>query len=417
MKQLRVVKWHILKYSKDPQAQALHRWRLKRDEDGHIGTGRKTSPCLRLEKLEATASLRTIVGNAQTGRRGLGAGLTSKKWVAKGMSTVEQRHRLVSIMKEEAEHNRIVALQDYEMQASWLRWGLDKQMGKDFSWNKIIYQYSASLLKFIINARLNTVPSPDNLRRWKQKGSFRCALCLEENASLGHILGGCPWVRNNDSKSQSEDRYTWRHNCILLKLAKAIQAKLSEVNALPLRTISCPKIAFVPAGLPSAKAKRKEKGKDYEWLNSARDWQCDFDLPEFQPHGGRLVFPPDVCQTSSHIDGYIISRSTKTVIVGPELTAPLEEYVSHWNQVKWQKYENEIMAHIEPGWTAYHLPSVEVGALGFVPRTFGTALKKLGFSNTELAKLRDDCSRLSMKCSYAIWCHRFHKRFQTYRIE
>src|SRR5688572_25040468 len=61
-KQVRIVKWHIHKHSKDPQARALYRWRLKRD--GHIGTGRKTSPCLRLEKLEGTASIRRIVEKA-----------------------------------------------------------------------------------------------------------------------------------------------------------------------------------------------------------------------------------------------------------------------------------------------------------------------------------------------------------------
>jgi hypothetical protein len=136
-------------------------------------------------------------------------------------------------------------------------------------------------------------------------------------------------------------------------------------------------LLFCPCWPPTAKAKRKEKGKDYDWLNSVRDWQCDFDLPEFQPHGGQLAFPPDVCQTSSRIDGYIISRSTKTVIVGPELTAPMEEYVSYWNQFKWQKYENEIMANIEPGWTAYQLPSVE-GSSWFCTSNFRDCSEEAG---------------------------------------
>jgi hypothetical protein len=81
------------------------------------------------------------------------------------------------------------------------------------------------------------------------------------------------------------------------------------------------------------------------------------------------------------------------------------------------KYETNVMAHIEPGWTAFQLPPIEVGSLGYVPPEFFTTLRKLGFAEGELTKLRDDCSLLSMKCSYAIWCHRFHKHFQTYRLE
>ena len=36
-------------------------------------------------------------------------------------------------------------------------------MAKDLMWNKILYQYSDRLLKLVLNARLNTLPSPDNL--------------------------------------------------------------------------------------------------------------------------------------------------------------------------------------------------------------------------------------------------------------
>jgi len=41
--QLEVVKWHIMKDSKDPQLK-LYRYRLNLDRKGHIGRGNRTSP-------------------------------------------------------------------------------------------------------------------------------------------------------------------------------------------------------------------------------------------------------------------------------------------------------------------------------------------------------------------------------------
>ena len=56
-KQLEVVKWHIMKCSKDPQAQELYRYRLDRDRKGYIGRGNRTSPCLTLETCSGPVSL------------------------------------------------------------------------------------------------------------------------------------------------------------------------------------------------------------------------------------------------------------------------------------------------------------------------------------------------------------------------
>ena len=51
-RQLRVVKWHIIKYSKDAQMNQLYNFRLALVGQGHIGKGNKTSPGLTLEHLE-----------------------------------------------------------------------------------------------------------------------------------------------------------------------------------------------------------------------------------------------------------------------------------------------------------------------------------------------------------------------------
>ena len=88
--------------------------------------------------------------------------------------------------------------------------------------------------------------TPDNLRRWKVKGDHKCGLCGKINVNLAHVLGGCPWVLNVESNFPRENRYLWRHNCVLLIIARAIQTKIIEVNNSPRRP-SLPPIAFVKA--------------------------------------------------------------------------------------------------------------------------------------------------------------------------
>ena len=42
-------------------------------------------------------------------------------------------------------------------------------MKSDFGWNTLLYDYSDRLLKFVVNSQTNTLPTPDNLRRWGLK--------------------------------------------------------------------------------------------------------------------------------------------------------------------------------------------------------------------------------------------------------
>ena len=70
LQRLQVVRWHIIKYSKDPNVKNLHLYRLQRDKAKHYGRGRKTSPCLQLEELESDAKFHQIIGHAQHGKSG-----------------------------------------------------------------------------------------------------------------------------------------------------------------------------------------------------------------------------------------------------------------------------------------------------------------------------------------------------------
>ena len=252
---------------------------------------------------------------------------------------------------------------------------IDNMQKKDLTWTKLLYQCSDRLVKFLVNAIPNWLPSPDNLRRWNQKGDHKCGLCNARNATLAHILCGCPWVREVENKSSKEDRYTWRHNCILQILANAIQNKVKYVNALPPYLSKVKFINFVPEGKKKSKPLSEEKDESLGLLAAARDWVVDFDLPSFRTNDLNYAFPYDICATSLKIDAYIISRKEKICIAGPELTAPMEENIKKWNQFKRDKYAS--LESDMKDWNV-HILVLEVGSRGWIPPSFGHCLRRRG---------------------------------------
>ena len=57
-----IVKWMILMESKDPQARRTFSRRLERDEQGEIGRGRKSSPCMMIKERLSVVNLEEIRG-------------------------------------------------------------------------------------------------------------------------------------------------------------------------------------------------------------------------------------------------------------------------------------------------------------------------------------------------------------------
>jgi len=208
-----------------------------------------------------------------------------------------------------------------------------KQMTRsDFGWNTLLYDYSDRLLKFVVNSQTNTLPTPDNLRRWGLKRNAY-GLCGKKEVTLSHVLGGCDWVREMENKFPRDDRYTWRHNNILHMLSMAIQDQMGIVKKFPEKKAADPLIRFVRAGTRVLKLSApKLRGI----LGQARDWECDFDLPEFRSLHAKDIFSQDVCATPLKMDGFVISRKHR-ICVGIELTVPMEHNISACASVKAQE--------------------------------------------------------------------------------
>jgi hypothetical protein len=330
-------------------------------------------------------------------------------------SKAAKRKELISILKKETEEKRLAILHGYEMQNNWMSFGLDKRMDLDLSWNSMIYRYSEQLTKFVLNGTLQTLPTPDNLRRWGIATNICCGLCGKSNVTLKHILAGCSWVFHTESNSTKEDRYLWRHNCCLLRLARAIFTKLKLTNGKPkanTRNQSSHIVKFVSAGTKPVKS---SKPAETSILDRACDWKCNFDLPEF--HSGKknkLIFPHDICAMEDRPDAYILSREEKICILGPEMTSPMDDNVFKWHMTKRTKYSDKV-SHVQ-GWTFFDL-ALEVGALGWIPPSTKHLLKVLGFSNKEIKVITKDLQYLARKCSYVIYINRFNKDFHPWRLD
>ena len=138
------------------------------------------------------------------------------------------------------------------------------------------------ILKFAINAGINTLPSLDNLKRWGKRVSDRCPFC-SNTQTLAHILSNC-------STSLDQGRYTWRHNSVLSSFIDMIRPRLLD--------------GFV--------------------LYS--------DMPGYTaPHGGTV--PPHILVTSLRPDMFIFNETTRIAIIF-ELTCPWDKNIERSHAFK-----------------------------------------------------------------------------------
>ena len=105
------------------------------------------------------------------------------------------------------------------------------------SWVKAVQELPHEVMKFSINASLNTLPTNSNLQNWGKKAYSTCSLCHESRQSLSHVLNNCP-------RAMELRRYSKRHDEVLAILGDFIQTHLRQnfsiTLELPLTTYSFP---------------------------------------------------------------------------------------------------------------------------------------------------------------------------------
>ena len=184
--------------------------------------------------------------------------------------------------------------------------------GGCITWRSYLWDIPRGVLKFAINAGLNTLPSFDNLKRWGKRVNDRCPFCGNVQ-TLAHILSNC-------NVALEQGRLTWRHNNVLSNIINYIRPNLAEGFSL------------------------------------------FSDLPGFlAPNGGSI--PPHVLVTNLRPDIFIFNMTTRVAIVF-ELTCPWDSNIARSHSYKEDKYA-PLIADLSQSFTAY-LFSVEVSARGQV---------------------------------------------------
>ena len=93
-----------------------------------------------------------------------------------------------------------------------------------------------------------------------------------------------------------------------------------------------------------------------------------------------------------------------------EETIPLERNFVQARLRKEKKYA-DLKTLIElKGWVVYD-HTFEVGALGFIAKTFERVLRSLGFVSKRRKAMRKLAAKIALRSSYYIWANRFNQEF------
>ena len=213
------------------------------------------------------------------------------------------------------------------------------------------------VLKFAINAGINTLPTFDNLKRWGKRVNDRCPFCGNIQ-TLAHVLSIC-------NTALDQGRFTWRHDSVLSTIISIVRPHLIAGR------------------------------------------QLFSDLSGHQaPHGGTI--PPHILVTNLRPDIFILDELKREVVI-LELTCPFDRNVDRMHSYKEDKYA-PLVADLSRSFTVYNF-SIEVSARGQVTKANRARFKEFAYRNCSdprriTGMLVRDCSKAALLSSYSIFTAR-----------
>jgi hypothetical protein len=264
----------------------------------------------------------------------------------------------------------------------------------------LIYGPGPYVIKFVLNATVNWVKTPDTLKLWGYKKEAYCCLCGHNLCTLHHIISNC-------SFALEQKRYTWRHDSVLLNLKPVLQDVLDTANKKCIKRNFPPiSTSFTPAG----SSPKKQTQRRTTLLDGADDWKflIDFDHE-------KILFPPEIYATPERPDIIIWSMNKKSLIL-VELTCPAEEGILPAQERKEARYF-PLRCNIKDFQTSWsvELMTIEIGARGYVANTLPRCLKRLGCSPRQVKRVCKDISSIVARCTYAIYLSHDQKLWEKNR--
>ena len=223
---------------------------------------------------------------------------------------------------------------------------------ENMTWQSIIRNVPRGVLSFALNSATNTLPTPDNLRRWGKRNVSKCPLC-GNNGTLEHILNFCP-------VALKQGRFTWRHNSVLSYFTNIL----------------------------------KENKPDSLEIFS--------DIPGHDLNGGTI--PPDVLVTSSRPDLVILDRTNRKIFL-LELTCSFESNIQSANALKTLRY-TPLKLDLEEAGFYCNLVPFEIGSRGYVSKSNRANLINTFVTNgikANALKCIKMFSKLALLSSYSIF--------------
>ena len=225
------------------------------------------------------------------------------------------------------------------------------------TWRSFMWDVPQGVLRFAINAGINTLPSLDNLKRWGKRVSDRCSFC-GNTQTLAHILSNC-------SVALDQGRFTWRHDSVLSSIINLVRPHLMQGMIL------------------------------------------FSDMPGYQaPHGGTI--PPHIITTNLKPDIVIIDEDSRRVIIF-ELTCPWDTNIDRSHTFKEEKYA-PLIADLSRSFTVFSY-SVEISARGQVTKANRARLKCFTYRSCTDARvifksIVKTCSKAALLASFSVFSAR-----------
>ena len=237
----------------------------------------------------------------------------------------------------------------------------------NLTWKSIMYSLPESVLKFAINASIDSLPTFTNLYKWGKRLSGNCPLCGCKGTLL-HILNNC---------NHMLDRYLWRHNNIIRMIITALE--------------------------------NSHASKSKEFLITA-------DIEGYLTAGGTV--PPDVIPTVQKPDIVVTFPAAKKIILF-ELTVPFETNIDKSHKLKVDRYASLVGDLTDTGYKASLIP-FEIGSRGLITKANKARLNhllRIVKSETKYKCLKDDISKKSLTSSFSIFQSRHEKEWNVHSLK